>query len=659
MSALPKPLRPAERPLVSVIMANRDGGRYIAAAIDSVRRQSLGDLELIVADDGSRDDSVTIVEAAMAEDPRIRLIRCAASGGPAAARNRALSQACGAWIAVMDADDLMAADRLERLTAAAQSDDADIVADDLVVFKRGGAAPSERLLTGGWGSSPRWIDAADYVARNRFYGRGPNLGFLKPLIRAAAFPVHVLRYDESLRIGEDYDVVLRLLLAGGQMRIYPLPLYRYRKHANSISHRLDEAALLAIRAADRQLCEMIPAGDRRLDAAWTSRQRSIERALRFETLLTALKRREWARATAIAFHHPTAAALLRLPLAARIERAIPRRRGDSHPQRRDTNASVAPAVRVEGAMTASEAGPEVVTVCVCTFRRPSGLAEAMASVAGQRLPPRVQLSLVVVDNDREPSAQALVERFAAAAKFPVAYRHCPGENISIARNGALDAVATGWLAFLDDDERADPDWLAELLAHSVGCQAVFGPCEAVYAEQAPLWLRRGDFHSNRIAHRRGAIETGHTCNALIDVAFVRRHGLRFDIELGRSGGEDTIFFHSMRRCGATLAYAPKAIVFEEVAAGRATVGWVARRRYRAGQTYALMLRRFSPRRYALWAWASPVKIVFCSFAGAATGFDSARASRWAMRGMFHLGGLSYVLGFGIHQEYAPRRASWT
>ena len=280
----------------------------------------------------------------------------------------------------------------------------------------------------------------------------------------------------------------------------------------------------------------------------------------------------------------------------------------------------------------------------------------MASVAAQELPADVQLSLVVVDNDREPSARAVVERLAADATFPVVYRHCPAENISIARNGALDATATRWLAFLDDDERATSQWLAELLALKAGVHAVLGPCEAVYAAHAPTWIRCGDYHSNRIIRRHGAIETGHTCNALIDVAFVRRHNLRFDVDLGRSGGEDTIFFHSMRRCGALFADAPDTIVFEDRRQG-ATVGWVARRRYRAGQTYALMLRRFSPRRYALWAWTSPFKIACCSLLGASIWLDTARASQWAMRGVFHLGGLSYALGFGIHQEYAPRRHS--
>jgi succinoglycan biosynthesis protein ExoM len=655
MNAPPESPRVAPEPLVSVVMANRDGGRYLAAAIASVQSQSLRDLELIVADDGSRDDSVAIVKAAMAEDRRVRLVRSGTSGGPAAARNRALAQARGQWIAVMDSDDLMEADRLERLTAAAQVDDADIVADDLVVFFEGdGSRPSGRLLTGPWASGPRWVDAADYVAHNRFYGRGPNLGYLKPLIRAAAFPRRLLRYDESLRIGEDYDLVQRLLLAGGQMRIYPLPLYRYRKHASSTSHRLDERALAAILAADRRLCKTIPAGDWRLVAAWKSRQRSIQRAQHFETLMTAIKQRAWGRAATTALRHPSAAALLRLPLAVRLERAFRRLPVAGPAEARQPSAGPA-----ASAPTPDDAAPVAVTVCICTFRRPAGLAEAMASVAGQRLPRSVRQSLVVVDNDSDPSARPLVERFAAGVDFPVAYRHCPGENISIARNGALDATRTRWLAFLDDDERAAPNWLAALLALSGGAQAVFGPCEAVYAAHAPSWIRRGDYHSNRIVRRHGAIETGHTCNALIDAAFVRRRALRFDVELGRSGGEDTIFFHAMRRCGATLAYAPTAIVFEDVAAGRATIGWIARRRYRAGQTYALMLRRFSPRRYALWAWTSPLKIAVCSFIGASTSFDSTRASQWAMRGVFHFGGLSYALGFGIHQEYAPHRHSRT
>ena len=105
---------PARAPVVSVIMANYNGSAYLGDAIASVRRQSLRELELIVSDDASTDDSVRIVSEAMGGDPRIRLLRSKQNSGPAAARNKALALAKGDWIAVMDSDDLMHPDRLLR-----------------------------------------------------------------------------------------------------------------------------------------------------------------------------------------------------------------------------------------------------------------------------------------------------------------------------------------------------------------------------------------------------------------------------------------------------------------------------------------------------------------------------------------------------------------
>ena len=90
-----------------------------------------------------------IVDEAIADDPRIRLVRSAQNSGPAAARNKALALARGDWIAVMDSDDLMHPDRLKRLIAAAERDGADIVADDLIEFEsdvRAVAAPALRKV---------------------------------------------------------------------------------------------------------------------------------------------------------------------------------------------------------------------------------------------------------------------------------------------------------------------------------------------------------------------------------------------------------------------------------------------------------------------------------------------------------------------------------
>src|SRR5258707_15861088 len=102
MKAPDLPDRPATAPFVSVIMANYNGAAHLADAIGSAQSQSLRDLEIIVSDDASTDDSLEIVTPLMAEDRRIRLVQSPHNGGPAVARNRALALAQGEWIAVMD-----------------------------------------------------------------------------------------------------------------------------------------------------------------------------------------------------------------------------------------------------------------------------------------------------------------------------------------------------------------------------------------------------------------------------------------------------------------------------------------------------------------------------------------------------------------------------
>jgi succinoglycan biosynthesis protein ExoM len=672
------PIMPsAHQPLVSVVMANHNGARYLAEAVASVQRQSLRDLELIVSDDASSDDSVTIVRSLMVQDHRIRLIRGKRNVGPAAARNSAIAIAKGAWIAIMDSDDVMHESRLARLVDAAVADRADIAADDLIEFDKHPSQSGRSFLTGRWARAASWIDIAEYIARNCFYGPGPTLGYLKPLFRTSSFAHEALRYDESLRVGEDCDLVLRLLHAGGNFRVYPFALYYYRKHSASISHRLNENVLAAIQVADRRLCAQIGGGDRRLTMALARRTRSIDTALAYERLLNALKTRDWRRTLEVALANPRAAALLRLPVAARLDRLTSSlvRRVRARPgqatransgARHSRGPLMSAVIDSRRAPTRAAGGPDHqpsepaaanVAVCICTFRRPSSLRAAMESVARQTLPEGVLLTLIIIDNDQEATARPLVDGFRAKARFPVEYRHCPGENISIARNAALDAVEAPWLAFVDDDEHASHSWLAELLAARTGAQAVFGPCEALYRRGTPIWMRRGDFHSNRISRSKDVIDTGYTSNVLVDMTFVRRHGLRFDVALGRSGGEDTIFFHAMHHLGAVLKYAPRAIVYEEVAASRTNARWIVRRRYRAGQTYAMMLRRFSPRRYSLSKWTSPLKIATCVVASAFSALNSARASRWIMRGIFHIGVLSFAVGLRVHQEYGDRERS--
>jgi glycosyltransferase involved in cell wall biosynthesis len=105
----------ADNPAISVIMPNFNGARLISRSIDSVLLQTFHDLELIVVDDGSDDESVAVVKGA--QDQRIRLLQ-QNHEGVCAARNRGIDCARGKYIAFLDSDDTWAPTCLERLHEA-------------------------------------------------------------------------------------------------------------------------------------------------------------------------------------------------------------------------------------------------------------------------------------------------------------------------------------------------------------------------------------------------------------------------------------------------------------------------------------------------------------------------------------------------------------
>ncbi len=236
----------------------------------------------------------------------------------------------------------------------------------------------------------------------------------------------------------------------------------------------------------------------------------------------------------------------------------------------------------------TERHPVSVDICVSTFRRPF-LAETLDSI-GQLAIDGFAVRVIVADNDAIPSARPLVERLAPDFPFPLVYLHAPASNISVARNACLEAARARYVAFVDDDELVSPRWLRELVgtAEASGAAAVLGPVRAIYDETTPDWMRRGDFHSAAPVEVRGAIRTGYTCNALLrwSAPFT---GLRFDPALGRSGGEDTDFFYRLNDLGGTIISAPAAVVYEPVPPERARLGWLLRRRHRAGQTHGMRL----------------------------------------------------------------------
>ncbi len=283
-------------PRVSVIIACRDVDRYIDVAVRSIRDQSLSDIEILLVDDGSTDGSKARMLTHAAEDKRVTVLD-GAGEGPGAARNRALAAARGDWVAIVDGDDLIHPRRLEILVDAAERSGADIIADNLLAFQDNPDDGSPYFLL----PMPEWktrreIDLAFFIRSNALFGRGAPLGYLKPLIRRDVLTRAGIAYDTSLRIGEDYDLVAKLLAHGARYRYFPAAFYFYRRHPASTSFRLRVSDIDAMIAASDGFATKFPSMSQAAQEAARERRASLDRALRFSRLLDDIKARRWTNA---------------------------------------------------------------------------------------------------------------------------------------------------------------------------------------------------------------------------------------------------------------------------------------------------------------------------------------------------------------------------
>jgi succinoglycan biosynthesis protein ExoM len=215
-----------------------------------------------------------------------------------------------------------------------------------------------------------------------------------------------------------------------------------------------------------------------------------------------------------------------------------------------------------------------ICICVCTAERPQMLEACLASLAALHLPSDCNVDLVVVDNNPVAEARDTVAALSARALFPVHYRHQPKPGIAVARNSAIEAALelnADWIAFIDDDETASPDWIVELLAatarHNV--DIVEGTTHRRYPEPLPHFVL--PFQPR---HESDGARPPFACtNNVVFASWIVRpeHGdLRFDTRFDITGGEDIDFFLKARRLGAVIAHSPSAIVFETISPSRLT-----------------------------------------------------------------------------------------
>ncbi len=217
-----------EQPLVSVILPAYNAERFIERARASVRARTDRNLEVMVVDDGSQDRTAPLVEAAAGRDARITLLR-QPNRGVAAARNRAIAEANGTFIAPLDADDLWAPQKLERqVRCMAETGEA-----TGLVYAWWAAVDEEDAIIG-W--ADRWTvegEVYDILLFRNFIGNASV-----PLFRRSCLD-RVGGYDPRLRARggqgcEDWDLTLRIA-EHYDVRCVPAYLSGYRDVTGSMS----------------------------------------------------------------------------------------------------------------------------------------------------------------------------------------------------------------------------------------------------------------------------------------------------------------------------------------------------------------------------------------------------------------------------------------
>jgi succinoglycan biosynthesis protein ExoM len=292
----------------------------------------------------------------------------------------------------------------------------------------------------------------------------------------------------------------------------------------------------------------------------------------------------------------------------------------------------------------------IITVIVPTFHRPQGALEAVRSVFGQENAPRFEILLV--DNDPAQSGAKAADVLTKESPVPFRYAVESSPGVANARNKAVSLANGAFIAFLDDDEVAKPNWLHDMMAAQVatGADVVFGPIEArLPAKSAQPRAYFKAFFSRLLDGETRLIDEPFGCgNSLLKRDTVLRGPTPFNPSTNETGGEDDLLWHDVRAWGGTFGWAHTAWVYEDVPESRASWSYLSRRSFAYGHYTTGQL----------WdgTWRAFPKVAFSMARGALQasimGFACAilwlvRHDRWAWSYDKMMRGLGKVFWFGL------------
>ena len=213
---------------VSVIVPVYNGEKSIKRCSDSILNQDYPELELILVDDGSRDRSWEIIQAIASADHRVNAIH-QENGGVSAARNRALSEASGAYIQFADADDWLPMDSTKLLVRDMEAKAAELAVGDFYRVVDGNVSEKGSIQTGGTFSLQQYANEMMLAPADLYYGVLWNKLYKKDIIDR-----YNICMDENISYSEDMIFNLEYLLHVSTVAILKAPVYYYQYTKGSL-----------------------------------------------------------------------------------------------------------------------------------------------------------------------------------------------------------------------------------------------------------------------------------------------------------------------------------------------------------------------------------------------------------------------------------------
>jgi succinoglycan biosynthesis protein ExoM len=228
----------------------------------------------------------------------------------------------------------------------------------------------------------------------------------------------------------------------------------------------------------------------------------------------------------------------------------------------------------------ASSGRTTIAVAICTYKRNGPLTVLLESLitCADRVRERSAVGVVIVDDTKDELARPVADAFAGKFELGLLYRVSGKQNISMARNLAIETAMNlaDWTAMTDDDCEAPAHWLEALLETQgrTGADAVTGRMVRRVPDGSPRWITEEPFLELGVEQFADGTEmpSAATFNTMISSGWLKANAeIRFAPAYGVVGGEDMVFFRAAKAAGLSIRFSEQGFVYENESAERATL----------------------------------------------------------------------------------------